>query len=171
MNGPLSNINQDGFAAASFHSWPDTLAWDGYSGDYGPNFVGLALGAGTYVVQDKNAGLLAYGGILSTSGNTITVQPRDAARRKIFIGPLGVLISIDAGVIQQFSYDTSSKIVSVTLDRLSGAPNAPAAVVWVDTTASPSAYRVTTDGLTQVRGGWQVPLASNAVTVQVGPAA
>jgi hypothetical protein len=35
LSGPLSNIDQGGFAAASFHSFPDTLAWDAYSGDYG----------------------------------------------------------------------------------------------------------------------------------------
>ena len=43
-SGPLSNIDSEGFASASFHTWPDTLAWDAYSGDYGPNFVGLVLG-------------------------------------------------------------------------------------------------------------------------------
>jgi hypothetical protein len=38
LSGPLSNIDQGGFAAASFHSFPDTLAWDAYSGDYGNTF-------------------------------------------------------------------------------------------------------------------------------------
>ena len=37
LSGPMSNIDQGGFASASFHSFADTLKWDGYSGDYGPN--------------------------------------------------------------------------------------------------------------------------------------
>ncbi|CAN8100479.1 unnamed protein product [Discula destructiva] len=64
MNGPLSNIHADGFTAASFHSFPETLAWDSYSGDYGPNHLGLILGTATYLVEDEELGLVAYGGSL-----------------------------------------------------------------------------------------------------------
>jgi hypothetical protein len=166
-NGPLSNINQDGFAAASFHSWPDTLAWDGLSGDYGPGFLGLALGAGTYVVHDKDVGLVAYGGILTIAGNMTIVQTRDTARRKVFIGPLGLLISIDAGVIEEFKFDTSSKIVSLRLGQFEDAPTAPATVMWLEATSGLSNYRVTTPGLIQTRMGWQIPLSSSSVSVQV----
>lgn len=169
-NGPLSSINQDGFASASFHSWPDTLKWDGFSGDYGPGFAGLVLGSGTYIAEHSELGLLAYGGILKTAGSNHTVQTRDAARRRVFIGPLDVLISIDAGIILQFSYDSSSKIVSVTLAQLEGVPKAPAAVVWVESTSSATTYGVTTAGLNRTRLGWQVPLDAVApVTIQVGP--
>ena len=41
--GALTNIDQEGFASAAFHSFPSTLKWDGYSGDYGPNFFGHAF--------------------------------------------------------------------------------------------------------------------------------
>jgi hypothetical protein len=37
MMGALSNIDREGFASAAFHSFPSTLKWDAYSGDYGPN--------------------------------------------------------------------------------------------------------------------------------------
>ncbi|KAK2777279.1 hypothetical protein FQN52_003190 [Onygenales sp. PD_12] len=172
MNGPLSNIHQDGFAAASFHSWPDTLAWDAYSGDYGPNFLGLILGAATYVVEDEDVGLVAYGGILSSEGgeNTISVQTRDSVRRKVFIGPLGLLIHVDAGIIEQFSYDIASKVVSVVLSQLTGVPSAQSTVVWVETTYGDTNYTVITSGLEQERMGWKVPLNSTSlVTVRVGP--
>jgi hypothetical protein len=166
-SGPLSSINQDGFAAASFHSWPDTLAWDGYSGDYGPNFVGLALGSATYVVQDKDVGLVAYGGILTSSADNVTVQTRDPVRRKIFIGPLGLQISIDAGIIQSFSFQSSSKSVSVTLSQLSDVPTASSAVMWIDNTHDSVNYTVTTPGLSQARLGWHIPLSEDIVTIQI----
>ncbi|KAF6821992.1 hypothetical protein CMUS01_11262 [Colletotrichum musicola] len=168
--GPLSNINQDGFAAASFHSWPDTLRWDGISGDYGPGFLGLALGSGTYVVQDSELGLVAFGGSLATSGSTVTVAPRDAVRKRVFIGPLGVFVSVDAGVISQVSYVAASRSVSVTLGQLDGVPRAASAVLWIEAPAGGAGFRVTTSGIAQVRGGWQVPLSSGSVTVQLGPA-
>lgn len=129
--GPLSNINADGFAAASFHSWPDTLKWDGISGDYGPGFLGLALGSGTYVVQDAELGLVAFGGTLTSSGSSVSVVTKDAVRRKVFIGPLGVLVSVDAGIVREVKYVAASKTVDVTLAQLDGVPKAANAVVWV----------------------------------------
>ena len=49
--GPLSNIDAGGFGSMAFHSYPDTLRWDAYSGDYGPNFAGHVMGAATYLVN------------------------------------------------------------------------------------------------------------------------
>ncbi|RYP71833.1 hypothetical protein DL770_008071 [Monosporascus sp. CRB-9-2] len=161
-SGPLSNINQEGFAAASFHSWPDTLKWDGISGDYGPNFLGMALGSGTYVVDDQDVGLVAYGGILeATAEGNVTVTPRDPTRKRVFVGPLGVTITIDAGVIDSFTYAGDSGAISVTLSQLPGAPKAASAVMWVETTGSTASYGPTSSAFKQARKGWQIPLTSD----------
>lgn len=170
MNGPLSNINSDGFAAASFHSFPDTLAWDGYSGDYGPGFLGLTLGTGSYLVEDADLGLVAYGGTVSGgTGGAVTVAPKDAARRRAFVGPLGLLLEIDAGVISQFVYTAADRSVSVTLGQLSGAPAVNATNIWVSKESGQAGYTVTGTGVTAARLGWQVPLNSGSVTVKVVP--
>lgn len=67
--GPLTNIHQDGFGSMSFYSFPETLDWDAYSGDYGPRFLGHILGAATYVVKHPAFGWLSYGGnLVSTEG-------------------------------------------------------------------------------------------------------
>lgn len=166
-SGPVSNINQDGFAAASFHSFPDTLKWDGFSGDYGPNFVGLVLGTGTYVAQDNVLGLVAYGGVLTSLSDSISVQTADPVRRRIFIGPLGVLVTVDAGIIKNFSYAPSTGTISVTLSQLSGVPVAAKAVLWAESTTGTRNYSVTTTGITRARLGWQIPLSSDSVTVQL----
>ncbi|KAK7946490.1 uncharacterized protein PG986_010811 [Apiospora aurea] len=167
VSGPLSSIHADGFAAASFHSWPDTLKWDGYSGDYGPNFVGLALGSGTYVADvgdgDGGLGLVVFGGNLKVElGGRVTVITGDPVRKRVFIGPLGVLLNVDAGIISEFSYDAGGNI-SVTLSQLDGVPNADAAVLWVETPSSPVNYTVTTSGLRKARGGWKMPLSTDAI--------
>ncbi|KAK8877144.1 hypothetical protein PGQ11_002090 [Apiospora arundinis] len=171
VSGPLSSINADGFTSASFHSWPDTLKWDGYSGDYGPNFVGLALGSGTYVADmGGEIGLVAFGGSLNTTANTnrVAVVTGDPSRRRVFIGPLSVLLNVDAGIIREFSYEAGGSI-SVTLSQLDGVPKADAAVLWVETPSSSVKYTVTTPGLQQVRGGWKVPLSTDA-TVEISRA-
>ncbi|KAH8657757.1 hypothetical protein BX600DRAFT_482431 [Xylariales sp. PMI_506] len=167
ISGPLSSINDAGFAAASFHSFPETLAWDAYSGDYGPNFVGLALGSGTYVVDDPTLGLVSYGGALSSQGGTVSVKTKDPVRQRVFIGPLGLLISVDAGIISQIEFETGSTEATVTLSQLDGAPIAAAAILWLETTSGSAKYTVTTPSITQSRGGWQVPLGSSQVSVVV----
>lgn len=170
MNGPLSNINSDGFAAASFHSFPATLAWDGYSGDYGPGFLGLTLGTGSYLVDDEDLGLVAYGGSVATAtGGAVTVTPKDAARRRAFVGPLGILVEIDAGVITGFTYTPGDQSVSVTLGKLDGAPAVNATNIWVSKESGASGYTVTGTGVTAARQGWQVPLNSASATVKVVP--
>lgn len=82
---PLTNIAPDGFASASFHSRPDTLAWDAYSGDYGPGFLGMVLGAGAFVVADteplSTGRLLCYGCVLERGGVRPVAGPENIPGR------------------------------------------------------------------------------------------
>jgi hypothetical protein len=172
VSGPLSSISQAGHPACAFHSFPDTLKWDGYSGDYGPGFLGMALNSGTYVAQDQDLGLVAYGGVLQApkSGGVVTVQPRDPVKKKVFIGPLSLLVEIDAGAIESFSYSLNSKTVSVSLLQSAGAgaPVAKSAVMWLESTSSLS-WQVTSKNTVMERQGWKIPLPSRGtVTVNLG---
>ncbi|ROW10376.1 hypothetical protein VMCG_02043 [Cytospora schulzeri] len=170
MNGPLSNIHEDGFAAASFHSFPDTLAWDAYSGDYGPNFVGLILGTGSYLVEDADLGLVAYGGMVTDNGDgTSTLVPRDAARRKVFVGPLGILVEIDAGVVEEVVYAAGNASLAVTLGQLDGVPTTNATTMWVSSEDGGASYTVTGASVTEARLGSNIPLSSDSVVVNILP--
>ena len=165
MNGPLSNINSEGFAAASFHSWPETLAWDGYSGDYGPNFVGLTLGSASYLVEDPDLGMVAYGGIItSATPNAVTLQPRDAIRRKVFVAPVAVLIEVDAGAIQEVTYHPAKSTISVTLGQNPGGAQAESAILWIETDSS---YTVTSGAAKKARNGWQIILGINSAQIEI----
>ena len=178
ISGPLSNINQDGFASVAMHARPENLFWDAYSGDYGPNFLGLALGSGSYLVDEPEMGMVAYGGVVRNStGNVVTVEPRDPVKQKVFVAPLGWEIKIDAGIIQSFTYDSVAKTVSVTIGQLPGGTIASSTVVWVSrgggaTAASPggTAAKVSAGDQKVVasRGGVAVALSSGSVTVNVG---
>ncbi len=71
LMGALSNVTQDGFAPAAFHSYPSTLAIDGYSGDYGPGFLGFAINNASYLVKDDTFGWIGFGGnVTATSASS-----------------------------------------------------------------------------------------------------
>jgi hypothetical protein len=113
--GAISNIDQEGFASAAFHSFPSTLKWDAYSGDYGPNFFGHAFNIGAYLVNTKEYGWQAFGGDVSQKGGWVTVTPKDSFRKRLYISPLGLYLTLDAGAFESVAYDPKSKALRVTL--------------------------------------------------------
>ena len=165
ITGPLSNIREDGSMYNAFHSFPDTLKGDDYSGDYGPSFLGMMLGAGTYVADDPDVGLIAYGGNLSMKSETVTVQPRDAVRRRVYVASMGVYVTTSAGQIEEFSF-SATQPNSLVLKLVAGTSNATTATIWVENPGTKDAYAVTTRG-EQTRGGVAVELSGGSVTVTV----
>ncbi|KAJ5568722.1 hypothetical protein N7450_011208 [Penicillium hetheringtonii] len=165
ITGPLSNIRQDGSMYNGFHSFPDTLRGDDYSGDYGPNFLGLILGSASYTVEDPDVGLVTYGGNMAVSGNTVTVHPRDTVRRRVYIASMGIYVSISAGQIDRYSFDKSDA-TSLRLHIAPGPAKASDIIVWVESPGTDATYAVI-KGDEKVRGGWKVKLGSEEVEVVV----
>lgn len=142
-----------------FHSYPDTLRGDYYSGDYGPSFLGMMLGSGTYVLQDPgfDMGLVVYGGSdFNNSSSELRVQPRDAVRRRVYIAQMGVYITLSAGWIKEFVFDAGGNSVSLSL--VPGPAKVPTAIVWVDMPGTSQEYAVTEDSKGKERGGWVAQL-------------
>ena len=118
--GALSNIDQEGFASVAFHAFPSTLKWDPYTGDYGPNFFGHAFNVGSYVIKHQEFGWQSFGGNVSVSGDWVHVQPLDSFRKRVYIAPLGLWLTLDAGTFQRIAINTKSNVVRVTLSRTDG---------------------------------------------------
>ena len=113
--GALSNIDQAGFASVAFHSFPSTLKWDAYSGDYGPNFFGHALNTATYVVDHPDFGWQAFGGNLKAAGDWVRVQPCDSFRTRVYVAPRGLWLTLDAGTFAAVEVNTRTHAVRVGL--------------------------------------------------------
>ncbi|MFT3746569.1 MAG: DUF5695 domain-containing protein [Pyrinomonadaceae bacterium] len=111
----LTNIDQEGFASAAFHSYPDTLRWDAINGDYGMNFFGHAMNAATYVADMKDFGWQAFGGNISIKGDRATVTPRDSMRQRVYIAPFGLWLTLDAGTFESVEIDKRTRTVRATL--------------------------------------------------------
>jgi hypothetical protein len=113
--GALTDIDQEGFAAAAFHSFPDMLKPDPLSGDYGPNFFGHAWDTATYVVNHPQFGWIAFGGNVAVTGDVVNVTPLDSARTRIYLAPYGLWLTLDAGTFEKLELNTKTGALRVGL--------------------------------------------------------
>jgi len=113
--GALTDIDQEGFASAAFHSFPDMLKLDPLSGDYGPNFFGHAWNTATYVVHDSEFGWLAFGGNIKSEGDVTTVTPLDSYHARIYLAPLGLWLMLDSGTFDAVELNSRTGNVRLRL--------------------------------------------------------
>jgi len=126
LMGGITNIDQQGFASAAFHAWPDMMRWDAYSGDYGMGFYGHAYATATYVLNDPTFGWLAFGANLRVADDgRLHITPKDSARTRLFIAPQRIWITLEAGKYDSAVYDPRSG--AVTLQLAARTPHTPQA--------------------------------------------
>ncbi len=113
--GALTNIDREGFGSVAFHSFPSTLKWDGYSGDYGPNFFGHAFNTATYIVNHPEFGWLAFGGNVKVDGAWVKVKPLDSIRMRVYIAPRGLWLTLDAGSFESVEVNARSNQIRIGL--------------------------------------------------------
>lgn len=115
LMGSISNITQDGFGPAAFHSYPSLLKIDGISGDYGSGFYGYAVNSATYITEHEQLGWLAFGGNLSQKDGLIEVVPTTAAKSKIYLTSKKLWLTLDAGTFNKMTYNTTTGEVTLVL--------------------------------------------------------
>jgi hypothetical protein len=176
--GAIANVTQDGFGPSGFHAYPSILRIDGYSGDYGPGFLGHAVNVGTYLVNHPEFGWLAFGGELevlegaasvgvegegSAGHGSVRVRPLDTARSRVFLAPPGLWLTLDAGVFE--AVEMGGDTVRITLAP--GSVFTPVARLRVAKTGAvgrESGWRL--DGrFSTDRGAYVVPLGDDPVEV------
>ena len=166
--GALSNIDREGFASAAFHSFPSTLKWDPYSGDYGPNFFGHAFNIATYVINHREFGWQSFGGNTTVRGNWVNVQPLDSFRKRVYIAPLGLWLTLDAGTFERIAVNSKSGVVRVTLspaDRFT--PNARMRVQQPARVAHIGTYAPRQNFINE-REAFTIPLGRSTTTIELG---
>jgi hypothetical protein len=114
--GSITNVDRAGFGSSAFHSNPDMMRWDPYSGDYGMGYFGHAYAAATYLVDHPEFGWIGFGGEVAEDSRGVIIRPRDGARSRLFISPAGLWLTLDAGKIASARFDRISGRVTLTLD-------------------------------------------------------
>jgi hypothetical protein len=167
--GALSNIDEGGFPSAAFHSYPQNLKWDTYIGDYGPNFFGHAITTGTYVINHPDYGWQAFGGNVKSGGGWVTVQVLDSLRRRIYIAPLGLFLTLDAGTFESVAINPSTHAVRLTLSPAAEfTPNARLRIEQPAKIAGIGKYAMASGTFTTERGAVVMPLGKAGTVVEVG---
>jgi hypothetical protein len=115
LMGGITNIDQEGFSSAAFHSAPDMMSWDPYSGDYGMGFFGHAYAAATYLVDHPTFGWLGFGGKVTQKAGVVRIEPKDGARTRLFIAPAGAWLTLEAGKIDAAEYTPATGELTLTL--------------------------------------------------------
>lgn len=165
--GALTNIDQEGFASVAFHSFPNTLKWDAYTGDYGPNFFGHAFNTATYIINHPEFGWQSFGGNLKTEGDWVRVQPLDSFRTRIYVAPRGIWLTLDAGTFDSVAVNTRTNAVRVGLSAAT--PNTPQARLRVEQPAQVSGVGTykPRQQLTKERYAYVIPLKSGPTLIDL----
>lgn len=127
--GGLTNIHENGFASAAFHSFPDYMDFDPYTGDYGSSFFGYAFNIGGYLIKHPVFGWQGFGGKTTASANKVNFMPKDAFRNRVYIGPAKLWLTLDAGKFTSITWDAKNQSISVSLDAAT--QNTPEAMLSI----------------------------------------
>ena len=168
LMGALTNIDLEGFASVAFHSFPSTLKWDAYSGDYGPNFFGHALNTATYVINHPEFGWQSFGGNIKQSGDWLKVQPLDSFRMRVYVAPRGLWLTLDAGTFETVEVNTRTNSVRVALSPATSiTPNARLRIEQPAKVNGVGSYKPR-QKLSEERGAYVVKLKSGTTWVDLG---
>lgn len=114
----------------------------------------------TFIVNHPDFGWQAFGGNVQSRSPNIQVQLTDSVRRRVFIAPLGVLFSVDAGAFNIIEFSTTLKTVTLSL--------LPAPVGATSAAAAPNARIVVKQTATISGVGSIQPQNSSQATLDAG---
>ncbi len=168
--GAITNIDQEGFASAAFHSFPDMLKFDPLSGDYGPNFFGHAWNTATYITRHPEFGWLAFGGNTKVENGTVKVTPLDSFRMRVYVAPQRLWLTLEAGKFEAVEVDPTTGRVRVGLTAATQFTSAARLhVEQPGVKVSGAGAYAPAKALTVERDAYVVPLGEATTWVELAP--
>jgi hypothetical protein len=165
--GPLTDIDQAGYAGTAWHGFPDMLQVDGITGDYGPNFFGHAFDTATYIVKHPEFGWLAFGGNIEVKGDRVEVTPLDSFRMRVYLAPVGLWLTLDGGQFDKIQFDSRTGAVRVGLAVADQFTSQASLRVEQPAKLSGVGEYKPTKSLESQRGAYVVPLSKGTTWVEL----
>ena len=154
--GVLANISSNGFGSMCFISDPERMACEPYSSDFGCAFYGYSYNAGCYVIEDPVFDLLCFGGTAVRKANIIRIVPADAYRRRIYLAPYNLWLTLESGCFREIILLLESKTIQIGLEPANDWTSAARLVVEQP---GKSTVRIKpVKQFRQERGAWVIPL-------------
>jgi hypothetical protein len=161
----LANIADDGFGSMCFINDPTRMEWEPYSSDYGVAFYGYSYSAGCYMVDDPIFGLLCFGGNLLKDEATIRIIPADAYRRRVFLAPYGLWLTLESGYFKEIVISKESNAIQVYL----GSSNnwTPTARLVIEQSKKTKPNFKPVNQFKKEREAWVIPLDANVTKIEL----
>jgi len=97
----------------------------------------------------------------------VNVEPRDSFRKRVYIAPLGLWLTLDAGTFESVAINTKSQLVRVTLSRADAfTPSARMRVQQPATIARVGTY-ATRQSFVNERDAFTIPLGSSTTVIEL----
>jgi hypothetical protein len=122
---------------------------------------------GTYVIDHPDYGWQAFGGNVAGRAGVVTVRPLDSLRRRIYLAPLGLYLTLDAGAFESVTINPSTRAVRLTLSP--SGPFTPSARLRIEQPAKVAgvAAYATAQTFGVERGALVIPLSGSATIVEL----
>jgi hypothetical protein len=162
--GAISNITKEGFAPCAFHSFPSTLRIDTLTGDYATGFLGYALNTAAYITHHNEFGWLSFGGNCIQKKSWVITTITTAAKSRVFVAPLGLWMTLNAGQFKSVAYNTKTRDLKVELGKAT--PFTPRAYLHIkNTSKETSGIEYIASSFTKDnKGVYKIPLKEKAFT-------
>jgi len=99
----------------------------------------------------------------------VNVRTLDSFRKRVYLAPLGLWLTLDAGTFESVAIDTKSNVVRVTLSRADAfTPNARLRVQQPAKITNVGTY-VPRQNFNYERDAFTIPLGSSTTVIELGP--
>ena len=119
------------------------------------------------MIDHPEFGWLAFGGNLSIVGDTVRVTPRDSFRSRLYLAPLGLWVTLEAGKITGVELNSKTGVVKIEL--AAATEITPVAVLRIEQPAPQSGRgsHHLVESFKSERGAFIVPLGRDTTIVEV----
>jgi hypothetical protein len=165
--GTLTDIDEEGYLACTFHAFPDLLKPDGITGDDGPNLFGHAWNTATYVVHHPEFGWVVFGGNLRVEGENVKITPLDSFGMRAYLASASLWLTLDAGQFE--ALDVNIKTGAIRVGLAPGTQYLHAARLCMEQAAQVEGAKSyqPTKTWKQERGAYVVPLGTGTTWVEL----
>jgi hypothetical protein len=125
------------------------------------------MNTATYLVNHPEFGWQAFGGNVKVSGSVVALAPLDSFRSRVYVAPLGLWLTLDAGKFQAVEFNSKTGRVRIGLDPAD--PYTPAARLRVEQPAQVKGvgkYHLTTQ-LQLERDAYVIPLGKQTTWLEL----